>query len=117
MNSPPEGICPLCSRVFACQLLHKHIASEYPRVRQSTIEVIQARHPGWVEDDGACEPCWRLYRDTARILDQMKSAKSQNSAACRTPVALGTEGHDKDQTGRHDAAEERPTGVAHKHPD
>jgi hypothetical protein len=43
--SLPESICPLCSHVFANELLHNHIASEYPRVRQSTTEVILAYHP------------------------------------------------------------------------
>jgi hypothetical protein len=99
----PESICPLCSQVFACELLHEHIASEYPRVRQSTIEVIQAYHPGWVEDDGACGRCWRLYRNAGRILDQMRSAKPQNTTGYRNPVTLAAQGHDQDQTSRHEA--------------
>jgi hypothetical protein len=102
MISFPERICPLCSHVFANELLHNHITSEYPRVRQSTIEVIRAYHPGWVEDDGACGPCWRLYRNAGRILDQMRHAKSQNAPGYRNPVALAGEGHDKDQASRRD---------------
>lgn len=68
MSLFPESICPLCSRVLALELLRNHIAFEDPRVRQSTIKVIQAYHPSWVEDHGACEPCWRSYRDAVQIV-------------------------------------------------
>ena len=99
----PEGVCPLCSRVLALELLRNHIAFEDPRVRQSTIKVIQAYHPSWVEDHGACEPCWRSYRDAVQVVAIMKSAKAQNAARYRNPVALAAQGQDKDQTSRHDA--------------
>ena len=103
MISFPESICSLCSQLFARELLHKHMASEAPRLRRSTIEVIRAYHPGWVEDHGACEPCWRSYRGAGQILSQMRSAKPQNATGYRNPLALAAKGHDQDQTGRHDA--------------
>jgi hypothetical protein len=46
MISIPESICPLCSQVFPRDLLREHIISEHPRLRHSTIKVIQAYHPG-----------------------------------------------------------------------
>jgi hypothetical protein len=85
MISFPESICPLCSQFFARDLLHEHIASEHADLRQRTIKVIQAYHPSWVEQHGACEPCWRSYRDAGRILNIMKRAKPQNDAAIEPP--------------------------------
>ena len=75
----PESICPLCSQVFARELLHEHISLEQLRLRNRTIKVIQAYHPGWVEDHGACGLCWRSYRDAGRFLYMMKSARPQNA--------------------------------------
>jgi hypothetical protein len=102
MISFPESICPLCSQVFARQLLREHIASEPPRLRHVTIKVIQAYHPGWVEDDGACGPCWRAYRNAGRILEVMKSVRPQNAAACWNPIGHAFEGHDQNQTSPHE---------------
>ena len=77
----PESICPLCSQVFARELVHEHISLEHPRLRNRTIKVIQAYHPGWVEDHGACGACWRSYRDAGRFLYMMKSARPQNAVS------------------------------------
>ena len=68
----PEGICPLCSQVVGLDLLHQHIASESARVRERTISVIQAYHEGWLEEQGACEACWKSYRDAGRVLSIIK---------------------------------------------
>jgi len=67
-----EGICPLCSQVFSLSLLHEHIQSEDARLRGSTVRVIQAYHGGWLEEHGACELCWKAYRDAGQILSLMK---------------------------------------------
>lgn len=103
MISFPESICPLCSQVFPREFLQKHIASEQPHLRHRTIKVIQAYHPGWVEDHGACGPCWSSYREAGRILNQMKGASPQNAAGFWKPVELAVETHDKDQTNPRDA--------------
>ena len=102
MISFPEGICPLCSRVLAPELLRNHIVFEDPRMRQSTIQVIQAYHPSWVEDHGACEPCWRSYRDAVQMVAVMKSARRQTAAGCWNPVPLAAE-DGQDQIGPQDA--------------
>lgn len=68
----PEGICPLCSHAVGSDLLHEHIASETPRVRERTISVIQAYHGRWLEEQGACGPCWKSYRDAGRVLSILK---------------------------------------------
>jgi len=67
-----DGVCPLCSEVFPLSLLHEHIQSEDARLRGSTVQVIQAYHGGWLEEHGACEPCWKSYRDAGQILSLMK---------------------------------------------
>ena len=68
----PEGVCPLCSQVVTVEGLHEPIASESAKVRERTVAVIQAFHEGWLEEHGACGPCWRSYRDAGRVLSIMK---------------------------------------------
>jgi hypothetical protein len=80
MISLPDSICPLCSQIYARELLHEHIASEHLRLRQTITKLIQAYHPGWVEDHGACAPCWKSYRDAGRVLNMMKSARPHNTS-------------------------------------
>jgi hypothetical protein len=87
-------MCPLCSRVVAREQLYEQIASEDPRVRHRTIKVIQAYHPGWVEDQGACGPCWRSYRDAVRIFLVMKSTRRQSAVGRSSLVELAVDGHD-----------------------
>ena len=103
MNSIPDSICPLCSQVFPRELLREHINSEHSRLRHSTIKVIQAYHPGWVEDHGACEPCWRSYREASRMFNQMKIARPQNPAGSWKPTELAAQNPAKVQTGPHEA--------------
>lgn len=80
MSVLPDGICPLCSKVFPRERLQDHVAVEHPRLRQNTILVIQAYHPSWVLEHGACETCWKTYRDAGRILGMLREARSRNSA-------------------------------------
>ncbi len=94
----PESICPLCSQVFPSESLYKHIAFEHPSLRHNTIKVIQAYHPSWAEDHGACGPCWRSYRDAGRILNIIKGAKPQDAASSWKPADLAAERPDKDGT-------------------
>jgi len=78
MTSFTENHCPLCSEVFPSEQLHAHIASEHPLLRRSTIQVIRAYHPGWLEEQGACGPCWRSYREAGRILNVLREAKRRD---------------------------------------
>ena len=71
-SSFPEGICPLCSQVFALEQLREHIAAESAKERARTIQLIQAYHSSWIEEHGACEPCWKSYRDAGRMLCRMR---------------------------------------------
>ncbi len=71
----PEAICPLCSKVHLRERLYSHIEAEHERVRKKTIEVIKAYHEGWSAGDGACEPCWKSFRDAGRILNLLKQMK------------------------------------------
>lgn len=98
MISFPDSICPLCSQVFAREHLHEHIAAEQPRLRQSTIKLIQGYHPGWVEDHGACGPCWRSYRDAGQALNAMKRGRSQSTPVPWKPVELMGKVQDRAQT-------------------
>ncbi len=75
MNTFPESICPLCSQVYLREQLHSHIAGEHERVREKTIQVIRAYHYSWNAGDGACEPCWKSFRDAGRILNLLKQMK------------------------------------------
>ena len=76
-----DGICPLCSQVFPIPELHTHIGSEHPRSKRNSIIVIQAYHKGWVEAHGACEACWKSFRDAGRIMDLLKQSQPQTPRA------------------------------------
>lgn len=77
----PDKICPLCSRVFPREQLHDHINAEHPHSRRNTIRVIQAYYSAWVEDHGACELCWKSFRDAGQALDLLKGAKGPHPIA------------------------------------
>ncbi len=79
MSSLAENVCPFCVKSFPHEQLHNHIYAEHPRVRYNTRQVIRAYHPGWVEAAGACEPCWKSFRDAGRILDALRTAKQQKA--------------------------------------
>jgi hypothetical protein len=80
VNTFPEGFCPLCSQVYLREHLQSHIAGELERVREKTIQVIQAYHHGWAVEHGACETCWKSFRDAGRILNLLKQMKPQRPA-------------------------------------
>lgn len=86
MTALPDTICPLCSDALAPELLHDHIAVEHPPLRHGTIKVIQAYHPWWSEEHGACESCWKSYRDAGRVLHQLKSSKPQTAGDIPLPA-------------------------------
>ncbi len=75
MNAYAEGICPLCSRVLPHERLRAHIAGEHARVRENTVQLIQAYHDGWSVEDGVCEACWKSFRDASRALNLLKQVK------------------------------------------
>lgn len=77
MNEFPEAFCPLCSQIHVRECLHDHINDEHPRVREATIRVIQAYHKGWMAEHGACEPCWKSFRDAGCILNVLKQTRPQ----------------------------------------
>jgi len=77
MKTFPEAFCPLCSQLHVQERLHSHITEEHPRVREATIKVIQAYHKGWAAEHGACEPCWKSFRDAGRILIVLKQTRPQ----------------------------------------
>jgi hypothetical protein len=104
----PESMCPLCSRFVAREELYGQIALEDPRVRHRTIKVIQAYHPGWVEGQGACGPCWRSYRDAVRIFLVMDSTRRQSGVG-RSKLAAFAGGRLVVHTG---AADARPPSVS-----
>lgn len=73
----PEAICPLCSQIQDREHLRSHIQSEHARVQETTIKVIQAYHKSWVLEHGACEACWKSFRDAGRILVVLKQTRPQ----------------------------------------
>ena len=73
----PDAICPLCSQVYPRGGLQTHIAAEHARVREKTIEFIQAHCEGWLSEHGACEACWKSFRDASCRLSVMKLTKPQ----------------------------------------
>ena len=77
----PNRNCPLCSRVFPQDQLFDHINSEHPYSRRNTIKVIQAYHSSWVEAQGACEHCWKYFRDAAQAIDRLKAGRRPNQIA------------------------------------
>ncbi len=87
----PGSTCPLCLQLCPRESLHRHIAAEHPRLRHSTIRVIQAYHPGWEEEYGACEACWRSYRQASRMFNLMRSARRQVAAASRELALLAVQ--------------------------
>jgi len=88
----------LCSQVFRRDLLYQHILAEHPRLRHRTIKVIQAYHPGWLEDHGACGPCWKSYREVSRMFNLMKNVRPQSAAGSLAAVALAAERNRQGQT-------------------
>jgi len=78
-GQPAEAICPLCSQIHAREKLYSHISEEPPRVREATIKVIRAYHKGWLAEHGACEPCWKSFRDAGRILIVLKQTRPQST--------------------------------------
>jgi hypothetical protein len=91
----PESICPLCSQVFLTAQLHDHIVSEHPQERNKTIKVIQAYHPGWAAEHGACEPCWRSFRNASSIIQMLQSSKPQRTQLLHTASKPLLEKHHK----------------------
>ncbi len=83
MISFADSICPLCSQVVPREDLYDHISAEPARVRLNTVRVIQAYHPGWVADQGACKPCWASYRDAGQILKKLSHSRHQNDFPAR----------------------------------
>src|SRR5579872_6873167 len=83
-----DSICPLCSEFFLREHLHDHIAEENPRLRDNTIKMIQAYHPGWLQEHGACPPCWKSFRDAGGMLFKLR---------------LSSSGHALDYTGQADS--------------
>lgn len=76
----PDAICPLCSQFFPRGELHDHIGSERPDLRANTTVVIQAYHPGWEVEHGACETCWKSYRDAGRMLSLLRTSRPQGAS-------------------------------------
>ncbi len=102
MNGLPETACPLCSRVHPREKLYDHIAAEHPRLRLSTVRVIQGYHPGWVEAHGACQPCWASFREAGRILSLLKGARLQQLGHYWNPAKIFAQDEDSDQTHSHE---------------
>ncbi len=93
MNTFPEGICPLCSQVYLRTRLYLHIATEHERVRKRTIHVIKAYHHGWKAEDGACEPCWKSFREAGCTLNLLKQVKPKRQGYdWQRPEAASEEG-------------------------
>ena len=100
MNTFPEGICPLCSQVYLREHLHAHIAREHERVREKTIQVIRGYHEDWVAEHGACEPCWKSFREAARVLSLLKQTKRQRPGYGWQRPGPTDEEHDSVELGR-----------------
>ncbi len=83
MISIPDSICPLCSHVVPREELHNHMDAEPARLRENTVRVIQAYHPGWAAEHGACRPCWKSYRDAGQILKKLSQSRSHNHLSTR----------------------------------
>ncbi len=87
-----EGVCPLCSRVLPRDRLCSHIAAEHERVREKTIRIIRAYHEDWSVDEGACEPCWKSFREAGQILNLLRQTKPKRPGyGWRRPEASGEE--------------------------
>ncbi len=69
MTTQIKGICPLCKESFPLSDLHDHMIAEQAEIRQYTVKMIQRRHPDWVEEDGACERCWKFYSGLGRFVN------------------------------------------------
>ncbi len=79
MDTSLESVCPLCSQVCLREQLYSHITCECERTREQTVQIIQAHHKGWTDEHGACEPCWKSFREAARILSLLKQARQHRS--------------------------------------
>jgi hypothetical protein len=76
MNTTCQSVCPLCKKAIGAEQLFAHMASDHEQWRHSTIKVIRAYHPNWIEEDGACPTCWKSYRNATQILRLLKQSSS-----------------------------------------
>lgn len=44
-----------------CTLCDKEVDQLHYQMEQWLIDTIRREHPGWVAEDGSCEPCIRYY--------------------------------------------------------
>ena len=87
-----------CARKSFRAGLYDHIGAEHAKLRENTIQVIQAYYPGWSEERGACENCWKSYRDAGRILSLLKAARPRDAAGSWTTAAPLRSGSRSGQT-------------------
>lgn len=98
MKTLVQSFCPLCLKDCPRAALPDHINSEREAIRQATIGVIQFSHPAWVAKDGACERCWKSYRDVSRVLNFFKEFRDRNvrtAGRALRILSLATNGRDR----------------------
>ena len=74
MTTGVQSVCSLCRREVPRAELQEHIQTEHPFLRHDTIKLIQAYHPGWQEEQGACWSCWKAYRQATQMLHVLKAS-------------------------------------------
>ncbi len=74
-DSEHQGHCPVCERSVSHRELFLHFDQAHSYAVAKAIAVIKAFHPGWSEDDGVCQQCWRSYGEAGRVLHSLRSPR------------------------------------------
>jgi hypothetical protein len=93
-NSPGmqrKRFCPLCQGIDRVVEIPGRPLYEQDELRSLTMEMIKTLKPGWVEQDGLCEKCWRFYVDLGRALNFLRSTDSPMEADKKTSPIAGLE--------------------------
>jgi FixJ family two-component response regulator len=61
-----KQVCPLCHESTQVGELPKQLVCG-DDLRETTISVIKALYPAWVEQDGVCQRCWSFYVGLGRV--------------------------------------------------
>ena len=70
---PGKPACPLCHDAARTAEIPDRFVCEHHDLHSSTMEMIKALNPDWVEQDGLCHRCWRFYMGVGRVVSFLRS--------------------------------------------
>jgi FixJ family two-component response regulator len=67
-----KQVCPLCHETAQVGEMPERLMCGHD-LRETTINVIKALHPEWVEKDGLCQRCWSFHVGLGRVGDSLQA--------------------------------------------